>query len=305
MTDGLTPYVPEDFDAFWAEALAEALAAPLDFRRKPQGDKQRDGMEIEVISFRSISGSTLHGWIAYPEGARRCPSFLWIPPYSRWSMMPNEYGTREGFCSLSFNFFGEAPFHEEVYTPERGYMADGAFEPSEFVFRRMAQDAVIAFRVLEAQLEVDEDRIGSMGMSQGGGMSIWLAAMLPKRVKAVVADMPFFGGLPWVFSKPVMRYPLRELADVMNSVSLGKERVLYTLSYFDTMNWATRCTVPTLVTAGLKDPAVRTQQVEAIFEALAGEKEMVSIDWGHDLHPSMVERNRDWLLKHLVSEPSK
>lgn len=297
--NGLEPYVPEDFDVFWEEAAAEAMAAPLEFRRVPQGDQLREGFTIEAIAFRSVTGSTLHGWIAAPEGAHRERSFLWIPPYSRWSMLPNEYGTRAGFVSMSFNFFGEGPFHQEDYTPERGYFAEGVFDPRTFVFRRMAQDALIALRVMEAQPEVDEARMGASGMSQGGGMALWLST-LTNKVKAVAADMPFFGGLPWVFAQPVRRYPLKELIDAMESETLGRERIMHTLSYFDTVNFATRVKVPTLVTAGLKDPAVRPEQVRAIFAAIpAKEKEYVELDWGHDWHPTMVERNAAWLRRYL------
>ncbi|MBX3095432.1 MAG: acetylxylan esterase [Fimbriimonadaceae bacterium] len=297
---GFEPQVPEDFDAFWQETAAEALAAPLDFRRYPQGEQSRDGFEIEAVSFRGIDGSTKHGWIAAPEGAHRLPSFLWIPPYSRWSMLPNEYGTRPGFVSMSLNFFGEGPFHQETYSVERGYFAEGVMEPSTFIFRRMAQDALIALRVMEAQSEVDENRMGASGMSQGAGMAMWLSTLTPK-VRAVAADMPFFGALRWVFDQPVRRYPLKELVDAMDAEPLGRERAMYTFSYFDTLHFATRVSVPTLVTAGLKDPAVRPEQVRAIFSAMpVTEKELVEIDWGHDWHPSMIERNAAWLRRYLV-----
>ncbi|HCM74400.1 MAG TPA: hypothetical protein DIS87_09695, partial [Armatimonadetes bacterium] len=195
----LEPYVPDDFDAFWTEAVAEAERAPLDYRRHPQSDVAGASGTVDLLTFRSITGDTLHGWFAYPDDGPS-PAFLWVPPYSRWSMMPNEYGTRPGMCSLSFNFFGESAFHQETYTPARGYFADGLFEPETWVFRRMFQDAVIATRVLEAQIEVDENRIASSGMSQGAGISIWLGAWC-KRIKAVAGDMPFLGAMPWVFDQ--------------------------------------------------------------------------------------------------------
>lgn len=296
--NSLEPYVPDDFDAFWTEAVAEAEHAPLDYRRHPQDEVAGANGTVDRLTFRSITGETLHGWFAYPE-AGPSPAFLWVPPYSRWSMMPNEYGTRPGMCSLSFNFFGESAFHQETYTPARGYFADGLFEPETWVFRRMFQDAVIATRVLEAQIEVDENRMASAGMSQGAGISIWLGAWC-KRIKVVAGDMPFLGGMPWVLDQPVRRYPLKELADAIDETPLGRERALMTLSYFDTMNQATRCAVPTLLTAGLKDPAVRPEQVRAIFQALAAEKkELVELDWGHDWHPTMVERNYNWMLRAL------
>jgi cephalosporin-C deacetylase len=292
------PYPPEDFDAFWEEASAEARTAPLDYHRSLHNDYDLPGFIVEQIDFRSITGHMLHGWLAYPEGARRLPGFLWTPPYGRESLLPNEYGTREGFVSMSFNFFGHGAFYEEKYVPERGYFAEGAESAETWVFRRMTQDAMIAARVLQAQIEADEDRIGAMGMSQGAGISIWLGAHSPV-VKAVCADMPFLGAMQSALNRNAYRYPLKELVDFMEELPLGRERVMNTISYFDTVNQATRCLKPTQVSLGEKDPACRPATVEAVFEALAGEKRLVRYDWGHDWHPDMIENNKAWLQAYL------
>lgn len=295
----LTPDPPEDMVEFWAEAVDQALSARLDFRRSAQSDQRSDNHKIELIDFRGIDGEARHGWIATPKEGNSHRGFLWIPPYSRWSMLPNEYGTREGMTSLSFNFFGEPAFHQETYTPRRGYFSEGAKDPQSFIFRRMFQDAVLATRVLQAQAECDENRVGAMGMSQGGGIAIWLGAWLPSLVKAVCADMPFLGGMPWVLSQSVHRYPLKELTDFMDSIPLGRQIILHTLSYFDTLNQAVFCQVPVHLSLGLKDPAVRPIQVQSIFESLRGEKALVELEWGHDWHPSMIEANAAWLVQHL------
>jgi cephalosporin-C deacetylase len=294
------PYVPEDFDSFWLEAVREAVAHPLDYHRSLGNDFDFPGFAVETISFESLGNRILSGWLAYPSGgARRLPGFVWIPPYGRESLLPNEYGTREGFVSLSFNFFGHGAFHQEKYQRERGYFAEGAGDPRTWRFRRMLQDAIVASRVLQAQIEVDEDRIAAMGMSQGAGISIWLGAWCPI-IRAVCADMPFLGAITDTLSTPVYRYPLKELTDFMDEAPLGRERVLHTVSYFDTMNMATRCQKPTHVSLGLKDPSCRPQNVQAIYDALPSEKELAIYDWGHDWHPEMIDRNRDWLLRHLA-----
>lgn len=241
---GYEPYLPEDFDEFWQETVAEALAAPLDCHRSISNDYDLEGFEVQTLDFRSVTGQRLNGWIACPPGARRLPGFVWIPPYGRESKLPDEYGTREGFVSLSFNFFGESAFHQEKYVTSRGYFAEGAESPETWVFRRMLQDAIIATRILQAQIEADEDRIGAMGMSQGGGISIWLGAWCPI-IRAVCADMPFLGGVNLSLNQNVFRYPLKELTDFMQTIPVGEERVMNTLSYFDTVNQATRCHKPT------------------------------------------------------------
>ena len=292
------PYVPEDMAEFWAEAVEQAENSPLDFKRSGTNDYLRSGFRVETLTFRGVKGEILKGWIAFPEGAHREPGFLWVAPYGRWSMMPNDYGTREGFVSMFFNFFGESAFHEEEYVPRRGYFAEGVANPKDWIFRTMAQNAMIAMRVLQAQSEADEDRLAAMGLSQGAGMAIWLGAWC-KRVKCVVADFPFLGAMRWVLAQRVHRYPLKELTEFMDSIPLGREVVSHTLSYFDTVNQATFCDVPTLVTLGLKDPAVKPEQVRAVFDALPGEKKLEELDWGHDWHPGMVQRNQEWLSQWL------
>ncbi|HEY0866592.1 MAG TPA: acetylxylan esterase [Fimbriimonas sp.] len=291
-------HLPEDFGEFWQQILTEADAVRLDYHRSNTNDYNLPGFIVERISFGVSSDRRLNGWLAYPEGARRLPGFVWIPPYGRESLLPNAYGTREGFASLSFNFFGYDAFHQEKYEVERGYCGEGTGDKETWVFRSMVQDALVATRVLQAQVEVDEDRIGAMGMSQGGGMAIWLGAASPI-VRAVCADMPFLGAIQDSLRGAVHRYPLKELTDAMERMPLGRERVLNTVSYFDTRSVATRCMKPTQVSRGLKDPAVKPHTAQAVFEALPGAKRLITYDWGHDWHPDMVENNRQWLLENL------
>jgi len=295
---GLTPHLPEEFDSFWAAAVEEAHHARLDFHRNLRNESERPGFRVETFSFRGIDGATRHGWFAFPEGAHRAPGFVWVPPYGRESVLPNEYGTRVGFASLSINFHGHEAFHQEKYVPARGYFGEGADDPATWIYRRMFQDAYLAVRILQAQIEVDEERIGAMGMSQGGGMSIWLGAFCPI-VKAVCADMVFLSAIQHSLTKQVYRYPLKELTDFMETIPVGRERVLNTVSYFDTMHVATRCLAPTQVSLGLRDPAAKPDNVRACYDALAGPKRLITYDWGHDWHPDMIENNRRWLTDHL------
>ncbi|MGV3614266.1 MAG: acetylxylan esterase [Fimbriimonas sp.] len=290
--------IPEDLDWFWHDAVREANAVPLDYRRSLTNDYDRPGFVVETLRFTGMHGRRLNGWIAYPEGARRLPSFVWLPPYGRESKLPDDYGTRAGFTSLSFNFHGEPAFHQERYDVVRGYFAQGAEDPESWIFRRMLQDAVIATRVLQAQVEVDEDRIGAMGMSQGAGLSIWLGAWCPI-IKAVCADMPFLADIANTLSGDVYRYPLKEVIDFMETIPVGRERVLNTVAYFDTVFQATRCHVPTQVSLGLKDPASRPDAVRKVFQAIPGHKRLISYDWGHDWHRDMIENNRQWLAENL------
>lgn len=272
---------------------------PLEFHRDLDPQVGETGHLIETFTFKGIHGQTLHGWYAYPqEVASRLPAFLWVPPYGQESVLPNKYGTREGMVSLSFNFHGHPAFYQRKYVREEGYFSIGGLDPHTWKFKSMYQNAVIALRVLRSMPEVDEDRLASCGMSQGAGISIWLGAWC-SMVKAVCADMPFLGGLKHLLSTQVYRYPLKELVDLMEGEPLGEERLMHTLAYFDTLNQAQHCKVPTLVSLGEKDPAVRPIQAQSIYKELAGIRKLIDYPGGHDWDPAMVQNNLEWLTKYL------
>lgn len=290
---------PEDLGQFWSEVWQEASAVPLDYRRSPSEREFGTGHVVERIDFVSVGGHRVSGWLACAPGARRERAFVWIPPYGRESLLPNAYGTRKGFVSMSLNLHGEDAFHQEKYRIERGYFADGAGEPGTWIFRRMIQHVMVALRVLRAQSEADEDRLAVMGMSQGAGMSIWAGAACPF-VKAVCSDMPFLSGIGHTLGRSAYRYPLKELADFIETEPVGEARVGFTLSYFDTSHVAALVNVPTQVSLGEKDPACRPDSVELAYNALATpEQRLIRYTGGHDWDPAMVQNNAEWLERYL------
>ena len=288
--------LPADFDLFWKETCNEAFQKPLDYDRAPQLELSAEEHIVDKLEFQGVAGEKLHGWIAYPKDstALKHPSFLWVPPYSLSTMPPNQYGTRKNYISLSFNFHGFNHVHQETYTPDKGYFTEGIESHRTWIYRKFFQNCVIAVRILESLPEVDSHRIASMGMSQGGGISIWLGAWIDS-IKVVCANMPFLAAMNHMFSRKVYRYPAKEVADYVDNNKLKRENALHTLSYFDTLHMAARCYKPTLLISGLRDPACPPDTVRAIYEALPREKRLVEYNWGHDWHPDMVQDNLNWM----------
>lgn len=296
----LLPYPPEDLDEFWQAIQNEAESVPLDFSRRQAEYPPPNGHRVVRLDFRGVDGEPLSGWLAHPrEMNGRMPAFLWLPAYGRSSHLPDEYSTRQGMVSMSYNIHGLDAFHHEAYTPSRGYFAQGIESPEAWIMRKHAINALIALRVLEAQSEADEARIAVAGMSQGAGFAIWAGAW-SRRVKCVVADMPFLSAMRYVLSMPVYRYPLKEVTDYAQTIPLGMERVMHTISYYDTVNLATRCRKPTQISLGLRDPAVRPEAARAVFDALAtNDKRLIEYPGGHDWDQQMIERNLEWMTTHL------
>lgn len=280
--------LPAHFESFWAEVLEEALDHPLDFSTHNSVSKESETHLVKELTFRGADGTARHGWVADPVAPIRSKSagFLWLPPYGRWSMQPNQYGTRPGLVSWSFNFHGKTAFHQESYTPRRGYFTDGIASPHTFIFRRMAQDAILAWRMGQELDQVDPSSQGIAGMSQGGGIALWLATM-DLGIKAVQSDMPFLAGVDWIFQHHTYRYPLKEIADAAAAGEFTMEEMLHTLRYFDLLHFAPKVKCPVFLSLGLKDPAVRPAQVRAVAESLPALSHMIEIEGGHDWHPDM------------------
>jgi len=297
--DVFQPYQPEDFEEFWRETLEETNGVQVDFTRGNKNIYRLPGFSVNALDFRGTKGNILHGWISIPEEVPEpLPAFLWIPPYGREGSFPNPYTTRAGFVSFSFNLHGLPAFHRESYEPSRGYFAQGISDPHTWVFREVAQNCLLAIRILCAQPETDETRISAMGISQGGGIALWLA-WLSSQVRVIAADLPFLAAMREVFSKKIHRYPLKEVTDYLEKHSLDIENVLRTISYFDTVNHAPKIEIPVQISYGKKDPACKPQNVRAVYNTLACKKRLIAYEGGHDYDSAMIANNTEWLKEHL------
>lgn len=289
--------LPIDFKLFWEDTTQEALDYPLEFSLDKDLKEQKNHI-VQTYSFKGMHGETLYGWIASPHQKKQAPGFLWVAPYGRWSVPPDEHGTQEGYTSISFNFHGESAFYHEDYRVERGYFKEGIDHKETWIYRRFYQNSVLAFRILGQHSSVDPDHLGVMGMSQGGGMSIWMGSWVPN-IKAVCSWMPFLGDMNEVIAHKVCRYPNKEILDYIHNDPLKKEYVFHTMSYYDTAYQARYCKVPTLVALGNQDPACTPPTVEKIYDSLPQEKKLVRYDCGHVWHPQAITDSREWLEKYL------
>jgi len=87
-----------------------------------------------------------------------------------------------GIASLRFSFSGSKPY------PNHGTIRPA----SEWVF-----DAVAALRAVERTGEVDNDRLGLLGLSIGGGVVVQVGALVPE-VRCVLALAPVADGYEWL-----------------------------------------------------------------------------------------------------------
>ena len=110
------------------------------------------------------------------------------------------------------------------------------------------------------------------GGSQGGGISIAVAALVPD-IAAAMPDVPFLSDFPRAITF-VDSDPYGEIVRYLKAHRDHVERALATLSYFDVAILGRRASAPALFSVGLMDLICPPSTVYAAFNAYGGPKEI-------------------------------
>jgi cephalosporin-C deacetylase len=305
---------PADFDSFWKSTLDEARAFLLNakFERVDYGLVAQETFDV---TFSGFGGQPIKGWLILPVGTRRDAPLPCIVEFIG-------YGGGRGFAfdwllwaSAGYAHFvmdtrGQGSTWSSGDTPDLhaaggnahfpGSMTKGILDPKHYYYRRVFTDAVRAIDAARSHPEVDASRIAVTGTSQGGGITIAVAGLVPG-VVAAMPDVPFLCHYRRA-TEIVDSYPYKEIAEYCHIHRDKVDTVFNTLSYFDGINFATRAKAKALFSTGLMDQTCPPSTVYAAYNHWAGEKDIKVYPYnGHEGGESyqMVEklkfiRNMEW-----------
>ena len=294
---------PADFDAFWAETLAEVRAHPLAARFEPV-EVGLPVFDVYDVTFAGFGGHPVKGWFVAPKGGavdcvvkfigynggRAFPhEHLHWPATGRAVFVMDTRGQGSGWASgVTADPVGSEP-------SQAGFMTKGIGRQEDYFYRRVFSDAVRAVEAAKAFPGIDPARIAVCGGSQGGGISLAVAGLVPG-LAAVMPDVPYLCD----FARAVVvatRDPYLEIARYLAVHRNAEAAVLATLNHFDGVHFAARATAPALFSVGLMDTICPPSTVYAAFNAYAAAKEMVSYTYNdHEGGgPFQEERQRQWL----------
>ena len=213
---------------------------------------------LEPVEFHSQDGTRLAGWLAV--GSRN-EAVVLLHGYGcqRQEMLPHaDMLHSAGFTVLLFDLRNRGESGGE-------FVSFGFFEQ---------EDALAAVDYLNSRDDLDELRIGMLGLSQGGAVAIFAAAA-SQEVLAVVAEAPFrsvdsavaqsfthFIGLPAFPFAPITVW-LTELRIGIDSGQIVPERTVSELS-----------PRPILIFHGQDDETISPADSEAVFAAAGEPKEL-------------------------------
>lgn len=271
------PDVPEpaDFDAFWAASLATADGTPVLMDVTPAEPTGLTMVDTWDVTLSGFGGDPVRAWYSRPAGhTTPLPAVVEFVGYGRGRGLPHERLTwpAAGYAHLLMDSRGQGDqYGTGGDTPDAvgggpggpGPVARGILDPERYYYRRLITDAVRAVAAVRALPGVDPARVAAAGNSQGGGLALAVAGLVPD-LAAVLVTAPFLCHVQRAI-EITDAPPYGEIATYL-SVHRGAEAAARrTLSYVDAVNFARRAVAPAHFGVGLRDTVCPPSTVFAAY----------------------------------------
>ena len=254
---------------------------------------------IYRVTMTSFGGKRIRAWYATPSGhppRHGWPAIMEVPGYAGVMPLPVHL-LQYGYATLSLfpRSQGESLHEWEIEHSTR--LVYNITDRDSYYYRGAYMDCVRGLDFLCSRPEVDTDRIGVLGFSQGGGLTLATAA-LDHRVSAAAA------GVPWLCNFPVAAditsSPYVELHDYLQEHPQKREAVLENLTYFDQLSLTDAIECPTIVGASTIDDVHPLSTVMPVFEKIRSMKSIVIYpDLDHEYRTDFTQQGKTWMDRYL------
>jgi len=267
-----------DFQAYWERTLEESARTPLAATLE-KVDYPVDGLQFYRVSYDGWREARICGWYVLPAGDGSFPVIVVYHGYGGhkgaiYNLLP---WVVAGYAVVAVDTRGQTgdstdpgPYSTGHW---RGYMTKGILDPEEYYYRGAFVDCVRALDFVCGRPELDADRIALTGISQGGGLTLAVAA-LDRRPKAAIARVPYLCHYRRALEVSDEQ-PYWEIAEYLNFHPEREAQTFRTLSYCDNLNLAPEITCPTLMTVGLQDLICPPSTIFGTYNHMSCEKEIL------------------------------
>jgi len=167
-------------------------------------------------------------------------------------------------------------------------------------FRQIFLDTAQLGRIVASFEEVDGERMGAMGGSQGGALTLACAALSPG-LKLAAPCFPFLCDYQRVWEMDLAESAYEELKTYFRRYDPlhVREREIFTkLGYIDIQHLAPRIRAKVLMGCGLMDKICPPSTQFAAYNKITSQKDVVIYpDFGHEALPGFSDRTFQFLAK--------
>lgn len=302
---GISPK-PDDFDAYWKQALAELESVDPAPVLEPAKEIRPRHAEAFDLWFTGVGGARIYAKYLRPKKAEGpLPAVLQFHGYtgSSGSWFEKLAFVGEGFAVAALDCRGQGGRSEDNGqirgNTHHGHIIRGLDDdPSRLLFRSIFLDTVQLARVVAGFSEVDGEKLATIGGSQGGALSIACAALAPQ-IRRCVSMYPFLSDYRRVWEMDLAKDAYAELLTYFRNFDPLHERedeIFRRLGYIDIKNLAPRITADVLMGISLIDPICPPSTQFAVYNNLASKKHaLIYPDFRHENLPGFLDRAFEFL----------
>lgn len=282
---------PDDFDTFWRTTLDSAASYDLELRLVPVEANLRT-IDVFDVTFAGFGGHPIKAWLRVPRHRNGpLPAVVQFHGYASGRGRPVDdlLWSSAGYAHLLMDTRGQGGDYAGGDTADPvgsgpsypGFLTRGIEDRETYFYRRVFTDAVRAVQAVRSVDFVDPTRVAAIGASQGGGIALAVAGLVPD-LSAVYFQAPFLCDIRRA-TRITNSAPYSEIASYLATHRTSVERVFETLAYFDGIGFARRATAPAWFSTGLMDEVCPPSTAFGAFHVYAGPKEISVWEYnGHD-----------------------
>ena len=281
---------PHDFEAYWQAGLDELAI------HDPEVTLTKSLFQVKNatcydLSFKGLGGSLIYAKYIQPTLTHPVPAILQFHGYMYHSGDWTEKlaYVSQGYAVFAMECRGQGGQSQDLQgskgTTVFGHVIKGLAEGKEFLYyRNVFLDTVLLARIAMSLAAINEDKVYTMGLSQGGGLSLACAALEP-RIKKVAVENPFLSDFKKGYELGASRenYRIADYFRLYDPLHEKEAEIFETLSYIDVQHLATRIKGDVLFGVGLKDDICPPLCQFAVYNKISSFKQLkVYKDYAHE-----------------------
>ena len=301
---------PADFDSFWDNGLTEMRSIDPNVEWVA-AEFQAPNVECFHLFFTGVGDARVHAKLLRPANAPSPHPALLL--FHGYTVDSGDWFDKLGYVAAGFTVAaldcrGQAGLSEDrgsvTGNTLHGHIIRGLDDalqgsPEKLLFRQIFLDTAQLARIIMEMPDVDANRVGVMGGSQGGALTIACAALEP-RIKRAAPLYPFLSDYLRVWEMDQAKDAYKELQEYFRHADPMHQKeanIFEKLGYIDIQFLAPRIKAEVLWGIGLMDTICPPSTQFAAYNKLTSTKKMsIYPDFGHEPLPGWLDQTFQFLM---------
>lgn len=304
---GINP-CPRDHTVYWTRALAEMKAVEPNVELR-KASFQSPVADCYDLYFTGVRNARIHAKMLKPKVlSEKAPAVLQFHGYNCNSgdWLDKVAYAASGFVVVAMDVRGQGFYSEDTGGPKTftsvGHFIRGIEDenPDNMIMRHVYLDTAELAQIVMDFDFVDERRVGAMGASQGGALTIACASLEPS-IKRVAPMYPFLCDFKRVWDMDLAKDAYSEIKHYFRWFDPAHQReqeFFERLGYLDLQFLSPRIKGQVLMATGLQDNICPPSTQFAMYNNIRSiKRHIIYPDFGHEYIPQFGDLTYQFMLE--------